>query len=178
MLLLTVNTGGASLAFQPAPPRPRSGRESAPTHSRWPSLPSRQPEMPASLSLSSHAPMTSSEERRKMSFATERRGYYRRRDTLDSPVARSLQFLRACGVSNTLECEVVHHNKIASRCPRGVIFDRDVECALDSGQFQAAVLTGCWAWRSSYCAGLISIIVALFAGVLLGHRLKVLILIP
>jgi hypothetical protein len=27
-----------------------------------------------------------------------------------------------------------------------------VECALDSGQFQAAVLTGCWAWRSSYCA--------------------------
>jgi hypothetical protein len=30
----------------------------------------------------------------------------------------------------------------------------DLECALDSGQFQAAVLTGCWAWRSSYCAGL------------------------
>jgi predicted DNA-binding protein (MmcQ/YjbR family) len=29
-----------------------------------------------------------------------------------------------------------------------------LECALDSGQFQAAVLTGCWAWRSSYCAGL------------------------
>ena len=29
-----------------------------------------------------------------------------------------------------------------------------VECALDSGQFQAAVLTGCWACRSSYCAGL------------------------
>jgi hypothetical protein len=29
-----------------------------------------------------------------------------------------------------------------------------VECALDSGQFQAAVLTGCWAWRSSYCVGL------------------------
>src|SRR5436189_5466009 len=27
-----------------------------------------------------------------------------------------------------------------------------LECALDSGQFQAAVLTGCWAWRSSYCA--------------------------
>ena len=33
-------------------------------------------------------------------------------------------------------------------------FDTTVECALDSGQFQAAVLTGCWAWRSSYCAGL------------------------
>src|SRR5262245_46626591 len=31
---------------------------------------------------------------------------------------------------------------------------RRLECALDSGQFQAAVLTGCWAWRSSYCAGL------------------------
>src|SRR5439155_6787943 len=30
----------------------------------------------------------------------------------------------------------------------------EMECALDSGQFQAAVLTGCWAWRSSYCAGL------------------------
>jgi hypothetical protein len=29
-----------------------------------------------------------------------------------------------------------------------------VECALDGGQFQATVLTGCWAWRSSYCAGL------------------------
>jgi hypothetical protein len=29
-----------------------------------------------------------------------------------------------------------------------------VECALDGGQFQAAVLTGCWACRSSYCAGL------------------------
>jgi hypothetical protein len=60
-----------------------------------------------------------------MSFATERRGYYRRRDTHDSPVAQSLQFFRACGVSNTLECDVVHHSKIASRCPRGVIFDRD-----------------------------------------------------
>ena len=32
--------------------------------------------------------------------------------------------------------------------------DGEVECALDGGQFQAAVLTGCWAWRSSYCAGL------------------------
>jgi predicted site-specific integrase-resolvase len=31
---------------------------------------------------------------------------------------------------------------------------RDMECALDGGQFQAAVLTGCWACRSSYCAGL------------------------
>jgi hypothetical protein len=31
---------------------------------------------------------------------------------------------------------------------------RFLECALDGGQFQAAVLTGCWAWRSSYCAGL------------------------
>src|SRR5271166_378781 len=29
-----------------------------------------------------------------------------------------------------------------------------LECALDGGQFQAAVLTGCWAWQSSYCAGL------------------------
>jgi hypothetical protein len=28
-----------------------------------------------------------------------------------------------------------------------------VECAPDGGQFQAAFLTGCWAWRSSYCAG-------------------------
>src|SRR5262249_38858855 len=36
---------------------------------------------------------------------------------------------------------------LAKRDPQG-------ECALDSGQFQAAVLTGCWAWRSSYCAGL------------------------
>ena len=34
--------------------------------------------------------------------------------------------------------------------------DRDprLECAPDGGQVQAAVLTGCWAWRSSYCAGL------------------------
>jgi CheY-like chemotaxis protein len=32
--------------------------------------------------------------------------------------------------------------------------DGEVECAPDGGQFQAAVLTGCWAWRSSYCAGL------------------------
>jgi len=31
---------------------------------------------------------------------------------------------------------------------------RKMECALDGGQFQAAVLTGCWACRSSYCAGL------------------------
>ena len=29
-----------------------------------------------------------------------------------------------------------------------------LECALDGGQFQAAVLTGCWTCRSSYCAGL------------------------
>jgi hypothetical protein len=32
--------------------------------------------------------------------------------------------------------------------------DMCMECALNGGQFQAAVLTGCWAWRSSYCAGL------------------------
>ena len=30
-----------------------------------------------------------------------------------------------------------------------------LECALNGGQFQAAVLTGCRAYRSSYCAGLI-----------------------
>ena len=30
----------------------------------------------------------------------------------------------------------------------------NVECALDGGQLQAAVLTGCRAWRSSYCVGL------------------------
>jgi hypothetical protein len=36
----------------------------------------------------------------------------------------------------------------------GVIYRRAMECALDSGQFQAAFLTGCWACRSSYCAGL------------------------
>jgi len=28
-----------------------------------------------------------------------------------------------------------------------------LECAPDGGQFYAAFLTGCWAWRSSYCAG-------------------------
>ena len=40
-------------------------------------------------------------------------------------------------------------------CERlGVKFPGPMECALDGGQFQAAVLTGCWAWRSSYCAGL------------------------
>jgi hypothetical protein len=32
--------------------------------------------------------------------------------------------------------------------------DIKLECALDGGQFQAAFLTGCWACRSSYCAGL------------------------
>jgi len=32
--------------------------------------------------------------------------------------------------------------------------DIGLECVLDGGQFHAAVLTGCWAWRSSYCAGL------------------------
>jgi len=37
---------------------------------------------------------------------------------------------------------------------KGDSADTLMECALDSGQFQAAVLTGCWAWRSSYCAGL------------------------
>ena len=31
--------------------------------------------------------------------------------------------------------------------------DIPLECAPDGGQFQAAFLTGCWAWRSSYCAG-------------------------
>ena len=34
------------------------------------------------------------------------------------------------------------------------LFAGVVECAPEGGQFQAAVLTGCWAWRSSYCAGL------------------------
>jgi hypothetical protein len=40
------------------------------------------------------------------------------------------------------------------QCPHSAEGDMRVECALDSGQFQAAILTGCWAWRSSYCAGL------------------------
>src|SRR5262249_58409445 len=39
-------------------------------------------------------------------------------------------------------------------CQRRTLQHQDLECALDSGQFQAPVLTGCWAWRSSYCAGL------------------------
>src|SRR5262245_36784761 len=46
----------------------------------------------------------------------------------------------------------------ASRCRPAdrtkVPFAAVLECALDGGQFQAAVLTGCWACRSSYCAGL------------------------
>ena len=29
-----------------------------------------------------------------------------------------------------------------------------LECAPEGGQFQAAFLTDCWAWRSSYCTGL------------------------
>ena len=38
---------------------------------------------------------------------------------------------------------------------KGVIaLGTELECAPDGGQFQAAFLTGCWAWRSSYCAGL------------------------
>ena len=32
--------------------------------------------------------------------------------------------------------------------------DMGLECAPNGGQVQAAVLTGCRAWRSSYCAGL------------------------
>src|SRR3974377_1745904 len=32
--------------------------------------------------------------------------------------------------------------------------DIGVECAPDGGQVQAAVLTDCWAWWSSYCTGL------------------------
>jgi hypothetical protein len=39
-------------------------------------------------------------------------------------------------------------------CQSASKFDPRLECAPDGGQFQAAVLTGCWAWRSSYCAGL------------------------
>src|SRR5262245_32902887 len=44
----------------------------------------------------------------------------------------------------------INPNKCHSACN----FDPLMECALDGGQFQAAVLTGCWACRSSYCAGL------------------------
>ena len=32
--------------------------------------------------------------------------------------------------------------------------DIALECAPDGGQVQAAVLTDCWAWWSSYCTGL------------------------
>ena len=32
--------------------------------------------------------------------------------------------------------------------------DIGMECAPDGGQVQAAVLTDCWAWWSSYCTGL------------------------
>ena len=34
------------------------------------------------------------------------------------------------------------------------VIGTELECAPDGGQLQAAVLTGCRAWRSSYCAGL------------------------
>jgi len=43
---------------------------------------------------------------------------------------------------------------VRARRSKGSKLDADVECAPDGGQFQAAFLTGCWAWRSSYCAGL------------------------
>jgi hypothetical protein len=42
----------------------------------------------------------------------------------------------------------------AAAWPLAARAQQAVECAPDSGHFQAAVLTGCWAWRSSYCAGL------------------------
>ena len=42
---------------------------------------------------------------------------------------------------------------LAAECLLLAEADIRVECAPDGGQFYAAFLTGCWAWRSSYCAG-------------------------
>src|SRR5258707_5784700 len=65
---------------------------------------------------------------------------------------------------------VVHHSNFGALCRLGVIqvestrrrhschvrytsnSDHIVECALGSGQVQAAFLTGCYACRYSYCA--------------------------
>src|SRR6516164_4785553 len=50
------------------------------------------------------------------------------------------------------------HFAAESQCPllgvKRTSYARALECAPDGGQFQAAVLTGCWACRSSYCTGL------------------------
>jgi hypothetical protein len=45
-------------------------------------------------------------------------------------------------------------NSFGVKDAQGINFAKLAECALNGGQFQAAVLTGCWACRSSYCAGL------------------------
>ena len=45
-------------------------------------------------------------------------------------------------------------NKHYALAARAFCNFRCLECAPYGGQFQPAVLTGCWAWRSSYCAGL------------------------
>jgi magnesium-transporting ATPase (P-type) len=53
---------------------------------------------------------------------------------------------------------VLVHPTIGQQCPllglKRTSMDANLECALAGGQFQAAVLTGCWACRSSYCTGL------------------------
>jgi hypothetical protein len=53
---------------------------------------------------------------------------------------------------NLMDCRPTQSRMVGDHYE--VKVDGELECALDGGQFQAAVLTGCWAWRSSYCAGL------------------------
>jgi hypothetical protein len=56
---------------------------------------------------------------------------------------------------DAISCLGAFQPPAAGACQSASKFDPRLECALDGGQFQAAFLTGCWAWRSSYCAGLI-----------------------
>jgi len=68
------------------------------------------------------------------------------------------EHLASCPRGNLL-ANVGDGSKVdVSECPADVRFgskaDIAVECAPDGGQVQAAVLTDCWAWWSSYCTGL------------------------
>src|SRR5262249_15039759 len=64
-----------------------------------------------------------------------------------APLAEGLT-LPCCGLHCASRQILAAHVRFGSKA------DIAVECAPDGGQVQAAVLTDCWAWWSSYCTGL------------------------
>src|SRR5690242_648554 len=71
-----------------------------------------------------------------------------RGDKHDLPVAQSPQFFQACCVSSTLECGIVHHSKLDSRCPLWAALYPE-SGRTDRGPAKSALCHFCWLPRTN-----------------------------